>query len=152
MNAQITELARRFRELKLKSEEQAEVLKQINGEWSVIETELLEAMSEEGVSSVKMEGLGNFIMSVRNMLSVNAANQPSFYQYLKESGNGALLKESVNPATLTAFLKGHLEDVIKTYIDQGMDTVDARNSALQFLNEKGATYFTKRGITLRGEK
>lgn len=149
----IKELAQRFVELKAASEELGDKLKEVNAAWTEVETQLLEAMVEEGVNSVKLAGLGHFIMSTKNYLSVNAANKPGFYAYLKESGNGALLKEEVNPRTLTAFLKGHLEEVAKRIADDyNLDNVEARNKALEFLNQKGASYFSERGITLRAEK
>lgn len=148
MSTAITDLAKKFAELKTKHEAQSDVLKQIAGEWTEIEAQLLEAMAEEGVKSTHIDGVGMFTMAVTNYLSVNAANKMVFYPYLKESGNGDLLKEEVNPRTLTAFLKGHLDEIIKRYEDQGHDQVDARNKALEFLNQKGASYFTKREVRM----
>jgi hypothetical protein len=148
MNNQIVELGRKFADLKAKSEEAADALKEINAEWDEAEKALLEAMVEEGVKSVAIDGLGLFSMRVKNYLSVNAANKPGFYVYLKESGNGSLLKEEVNPKTLTAFLNGHVEELIKKLQKEGKDPVEARKEALEFLNKKGASYFTDRGIAL----
>lgn len=149
----ITELAKRYDELQTKHEEQSDILKAISTEWEALETELLEAMAEEGVNSVRLDGIGLISMSVSNYLSVNAANKPGFYEYLKAAGHGGLLKEEVNPKTLTAFLKGHLEELIKGFQENyDMDTVAARDAALIFINDKGASYFTKRGISLRKGK
>lgn len=144
----IVELAEKFAELKKKSEAQSDILKAINTEWSECEMELLEAMAEEGVKSLKTE-FGTFSLTVTNYLSVNAAATETFYPYLKESGNGALLKEAVNSRTLTAFLKEHLETLIKEREATGLDPIQARESSLQFLNQKGASYFTKREIRMK---
>jgi hypothetical protein len=143
----ISDLVKKYAELEDRAEEQKAKLKAINDAWAEVETKLLEAMAEEGIKSTKLEGLGRFSLVTKNYLSVTAANKPSFFDYLKASGNGALLKEDVNPKTLTAFLKGHLEEIIKEFSDKGMDTVDARNKALEFLNQKGASYFSERVIS-----
>lgn len=152
MEGKIVTLAKAFVELRTKHAEQEKILKQLSTEWDALETELLDAMVEEGVSSVKIEGIGLFSMSTSNYLSVNAANTGTFYAYLKESGNGGLLKEYVNPKTLTAFLKEHLESLKSEFEAKGLDQVEARNTALEYLKEKGAAYFTKRGVSFRGEK
>lgn len=151
MTPQITKLATKFKELRAQSEEQTKALKELNLEWEAVEKELLEAMAEEGVRSVDIEGLGKFYMTTKNYLSVNIANKPSFYDYLQESGNGNLLKLDVNPRTLTAFLKGHLEELISQKVQGGLDQIEARNQALEFLNKKGASYFVDRGVSFKEE-
>jgi hypothetical protein len=148
MENTVTELAKKFATLKAEHESQSEVLKKINAEWEDIEARLLDAMVEDGTKSLHIDGLGLFTMAVTNYLSVNAASKETFYPYLKESGNGGILKEDVNARTLTAFLKGHLEDKIREFESSGLDGVDARNKALEFLNSKGASYFTKREIRM----
>ena len=147
----ILERAKRFFELKGQNEVAKDILKELSEKWDEAEKLLIEAMVEEGVNSVDLDGIGKFSMVTKNYLSVNAANKPGFLDYLKSSGNGAIIKEDVNPRTLTAFLKDHLEAVIGTYEQTGLDKVDARNAALEFLKEKGAAYFSDRGISFRKE-
>jgi len=149
MNQRLTDLARQYRELRAKKEFQADVLKAISADLSTSESELLEAMVEEGVNSLRIDGVGLLSMKVTNYLSVNVANKPAFFEYLQESGNGGLLKLDVNPKTLTAFLSEHLKALTKDYVDSGMDEIDARNKALDGLKSKGASYFSERGISLR---
>lgn len=148
-NDRIVELGRKFKELKEEHEKQSDILKQVGVRWDEAERDLLEAMVEEGVKSIEIAGLGRFTMRVTNYLSVNAANKEGFYEYLKEAGHGGLLKLDVNPKTLTAFLSQHFEELQKKYGDEaGLDMVDAREKALEFLKSKGAAYFTKRDISL----
>ncbi len=150
MNPTIIELGRKFKELKERSEKEKEILKATDAEWDECEQQLLAALVDEGVNSIDVDGIGKLSMRTENYLSVTAAHTEGFYTYLKLSGNGALLKESVNPRTLQAWLKGHLADMQEKYETQdGLDKVEARNAALKFLNEKGASYFTKRGIALK---
>lgn len=151
-NADIQTLAAKFKELKEKSESIENELKQVNAEWSEVELLLLEALVNEGVKTIKLDGLGTYTLKVTNYLSVNAANKPSFLEYLKRTGNGGLIKEDVNSKTLTAFLRGHLDDVAKRFVEkENDDEVTARNKALEFLNKQGANYFTKREIAFRKE-
>lgn len=141
----LTDLARKYKELKDLNEAKKEELSKINADWTEVENQLLEAFVEEGVNSIKIEGMGNFVMRTKNYLSVNAANKPTFFDYLRESGNEGLLKLDVNPRTLTSFLGTHLEDLISK---SDADPVEARKAALEFLNQKGASYFSEKGISV----
>lgn len=149
MNASINALAKKFFALKAKHEAAADALKAIGAEWEEAEQALLAAMVDEGTNSISIAGMGMFVMTTKNYLSVNAASKPQFFQYLKKAGHGALLKEDVNPRTLTAFLKGHLEEVTQKYVAAGKDAVEARNEALKYLNSQGASYFSDRGVSFR---
>ena len=106
-------------------------------------------MVDEGVNSVKLEGVGTFSMRTKSFLNVTIANKEGFLKYLKESGNGGLIKEDVNSRTLTAFLSGHLElGFIRDRVNKGMDEVDARKDALEMLNKRGASYHSERQIAM----
>lgn len=152
MSQKLTDIAKRYKELQDKHEAKNEELKAIGKDWTACETELLEAMVDEGVNSIKIDGVGLLSMRTKNYLNVNAANKPSFYEYLQASGNGGLLKLDVNPRTLTAFLGDHLQELIKAKVQaEGKDEIEARNEALEFLKSKGAAYFSERGISLRAQ-
>lgn len=149
MNPQITELARKFKELKHEYGDLEERLKKVNDIWTQTEAALLEAMAEEGVRSVSIEGVGTVTLRTKNYLSVNAANKERFYSYLQEAGHGGLLKLDVNSRTLTAFLKQHHEELTQNLVQgEGLEFIEAREKALEFLNSKGANFFTKRDIGL----
>lgn len=149
--ANITDLGKAYKKAQDIYKEKEAELKKLGTAWEEAETELLNAMVEEGVPSIRIEGYGLFSMSVQNYLSVNAANKERFFKYLETSGNYGILKLDINPKTLTTWLKGHLDELIKTNQDSGLDQVEARQKSLEFLNENGANYFTKRGISLRAD-
>ncbi len=148
MSKQIVDLARKYKAFSVEAAEVKAELDVVNKAWGECETELLEAMVEAGVNSVKLDGVGNFSMATKNFLSVTAAHKEEFFVYLKESGNAGLLKLDVNPATLKAFLSGHLEQLIRDRVNKGMNEVDARKEALELLNKRGASYHTERGIRM----
>lgn len=146
----ITELAARYRELEELSKAKSEELKKIDSEWTECETKLLEAFVDEGVNSVRLEGLGLFSMVTKNHLNVTAANKASYFEYLKATGNDGILKLDVNAKTNGAFLDSHLDTLIEGFMsEQGLDKVDARKVALEFLNKKGVSYFTEKRISVR---
>lgn len=148
MNSTIVTLAKRFSEIRAQHEKQTVLLKEISESWDETEGLLMEAMIEEGAKSIRIDGIGLVILASTSFLSVNAASKETFLPYLKESGNGDLIKEDVNSRTLTAFLKGHLEEVTQRFLDEGMDVVDAKKAALDFLSKRGASYFTKREVRI----
>lgn len=147
--SKLVEICKRYREIKTAHEGLSDQLKQLGQVWTDTELELIDAMVEEGTNSIDVEGAGKFSLCTKNYLSVNAANKAQFYPYLKESGHGGLLKEDVNPKTLTAFLKTHLVEVEGKFKAEGMDQFDASKAALEFLKSKGAAYFSEKTIMLR---
>jgi hypothetical protein len=147
----LPDIAKRYKLLQDAHEAKNEELKLISAEWTECEKELLEAMTEEGVNSIKVEGVGLMSMRTKNYLNVTAANKSQFYSYLQKSGNGGLLKLDVNPRTLTSFLGTHLEHLIKEKVTSGADEITARNESLEFLKAQGAAYFSERGISLRAK-
>jgi hypothetical protein len=150
MNTKIIELGKQFKEFKKRDSELKAEMKILDEKWSACEEQLLEAMVEEGVKSVTIENVGMLSMRTTNFLSVTADNKPSFFEYLQESGNSGLLKLDVHAATLKSFLDGHLEKLVQEKKDAGIDEMEARSEALEFLKSKGAGYFTKRGVALKG--
>lgn len=150
MNQKLIELGERFSALKKQHEALKTQLDDVRIEWELVEEQLLAAMTEDCINSFDVENLGKFTVAKKNYLSVNAANKPSFYGYLQESGNGDLLKLDVNPRTLTSFLKGHLEEVTKKFMsDHNLDQVDAEEKALEYLKDKGASYFSEASIRFK---
>lgn len=148
----LVKLAHDFHAARAKCEELKTLLKEANAKKTQLELDLLEAMTDDEVSGVKIEGLGAFSMVTTNYLSVNAASKPNFFKYLKEAGHGGLLKEDVNTNTLTAFLKGHLAELTNKFVDsEGLSEFDASKKALEFLNKKGANYFSERGVSFRAK-
>lgn len=175
MNKEIVELGRKFKECKLKADQLKADLDAANAEWSEVENDLIEAMKDEGVGSIKIDGVGLLMMRRKSYLSVNAANKPTFFEYLQASGNGDLLKLDVHNATLTAFLKKHqeelsvqfqagglsaeqaallasvegCEDAVKA-VGKPLDEMAADEIAMKLLKSRGAAVFEKTDIALKG--
>jgi hypothetical protein len=125
MTQEIIELGKKFAECKKESEELTKKLKAANEAWDAVEKELLEVMLDAQVNSIDIEGVGRLTMSRSSYPSVNAAAKPQFFDYLKDSGNGGLLKLDVNPQTLNAFLKKHIEELRTQLISNGLNEMQA---------------------------
>lgn len=151
METNVTQLAKEFARLKEEHEKAGEAVKRLADEWNTVETQLLEAMVEEGVNSVSVVGCGLFSLTTKNYLSVKAENKSGFFDYLRQTGNEGLLKLDVNPRTLSAFLKEHLEELVAKAVSTGQDAIDARNHSLEALKNVGASYFSDRTIRFKGE-
>lgn len=149
MNQNLVDLAKRYYELQTKHEALSAEIKALGETWTVCETELLDALADEGVSSIKLDGVGLVSMRTQNILSVNAANMDGYFEYLRSINKEDLIKPYINPRTNSAFLKEHLDSIIVQLENDGQDPIDAKEKALQFLNSKGASYFVKRGIALK---
>ena len=148
---EIKELAEKFRSIKKRHAEVKAELARVDEEWTEIEQKIMDWMIEEGQKSVTYAGIGRLTMATKNYLSVTADHKPLFFEYLKESGNGDLLKLDVHPKTLGSFLDQHFQNITSQLESSGLDQVTAREQALEFLNSKGASFFSKKHITLKEE-
>lgn len=152
MNDKLVESAKKFAMHRKLYDEYTRILKDNNTAWDACELELVAAMVEEGVTSVALEGMGNFVLRRDNMTSVAADNKPRVFEYLRESGNGALLKEDVTPQTLKAWIKSHISELADGYRQQGLPEIEKsyEQQAIEFLGNKGITFFRKTSITQLG--
>lgn len=107
----IVELGRKFAACKVKYEAAKKLADEANEEWGAAEAELMEAMIEGQTKSITIDGIGRLTLRRQNYPSVNAANKPLFFEYLKASGHGDLLKLDVHAATLQKFLKEHKDEL-----------------------------------------
>lgn len=146
---ELSEIAKYYYDLQTQHETLKKELKELEEKWTEVEIQLQEAMVNEGVNTIKLAGVGTFMMKTKNYLSVTAANKEQFFPYLQESGNGGLLKLDVNSRTLSAFLGEHVEQLKAEKMAKGVDEVTARNEAIEFLKSKGASAFSERGIALK---
>lgn len=145
----ITELGQEFVALKKQYEEKEKELKEIGAKWEQVEKDLLEEMALVGVDSFSLEGLGKLYFRNQNYYTVAGDHKQAFFEYLKECGNEHLLKLDVHPNTLKSFLNEHEQLLIADNVAKGMDEMEAKSEALEFLKSKGASFFTKRGLSFR---
>lgn len=79
-----------------------------------IAKELLpDRMDQEGISSVKFEGIGRLQKSAQIQCSVRKDDKNSLHEFLREHGYGDMISETVHPSTLKAWAKELITDGIE---------------------------------------
>lgn len=69
-----------------------------------------DALRRAGVKSIRVEDVGNVVISHRFSCSIREGMQDDAFSWLKSNGHGGLIKETVNSNTLSAFAKNLIED------------------------------------------
>ena len=108
--SRIVELATELSVLKSRKDEIGEVEKVINIRIEEITKQLLpEAMDDEGVSNISIEGVGRITLRGEVYCSILADNREAAYNWLRDTGRGSLITETVNASTLKAAAKAWLK-------------------------------------------
>ena len=91
------------------------------------EAELQELLIEEGKSSTgHIQGVGEFAIKRQSYLSVTKEKLPAYMYYLKQRGEGGLIKEVIEANTLKKHLENKMEELsvgIEVSTDDGGDEV-----------------------------
>jgi len=74
-----------------------------------IEAILYEAMVYEGVQNIKT-GMGVFYLLDKDYASIKPDLQDEFFEYLKSSNNGNLIRPTIHSQTLTSWVKEQIGD------------------------------------------
>lgn len=92
------EKLREFARLRgVKSDLEAQV-KAVNADLDALTMELTREMMDDGMTSVKVDGVGAF--SVVEELYPSIKNNDEFFKYLRETGQESVIKESVHFQTM----------------------------------------------------
>lgn len=87
-----------------------EQLKGINIEYDFIRLNYLpEQLENEGIQNIKVEGVGKVTLRGDVYVSVLVENREVFHEWLRDTGRGDLIKDSVNASTLKAAAKQWLK-------------------------------------------
>lgn len=102
----------------------------LSAEEKELKAKLIETLAEAGKSSTgHIEGVGEFSLKRNSYLSVTRAQTPAFIEYLKDWGNGSLVKEVVEANTLKSFLEEKLEEITAS-----IDTIRDSHGVTGLLN------------------
>ncbi len=87
-------------------------------EAAVLEEQLKDELVAAGKKSTgHIVGVGVFSIKRQNYPGVSKARMATFIEYLRETGNGALVEEVVPAAALKAFCTGRLEELTEEFIE-----------------------------------
>jgi predicted translin family RNA/ssDNA-binding protein len=96
----------RYRDQKKKAED---ALKEINELIAQTEEQLVAAMVEEEMQNFTRNGR-QFILTNRTYANAKAGMMPAVCEWMKDNGLADMVKESVHPQTLQAWVKEQIEE------------------------------------------
>lgn len=103
-------LCRQMKMVQARKEELEAQLKEANAEFDVLRLEVIpQRCEDEGIESMKIEGVGRLSLTGDLYVSVKAGQQVSFFGWLRRERLGDLIKPGVNASTLRAFTKERLK-------------------------------------------
>lgn len=106
----VVELATELRGLKTQKEEISASSKLVNKRIEEIEKQLLpDAMDAEGISNIKIDDVGRVTLRGEVYASILAANRYEAFQWLRDTGRGSLISETVSASSLKAAAKAWLK-------------------------------------------
>ena len=97
------ELCHQLRDLKDTKKKLEDDLDTINASIKDTSDQILAIWTEAGINQQKLDGVGTFYL--HKSFRASATNKELLFSYLKENGQGDMIKETVSPATLTAWAK-----------------------------------------------
>jgi len=132
----IRELAQRRRELDSLKKEQKETLEKTATELSMVDSELYDALVEEGSRMCNFDGY-TYSLAPKLCANVPEEDAEEFYSALERHGLGELVKQKVDPRTLSAEVSRQIEE---------------NSGALPSWMEPYVTVYTRRSISMRKSK
>ena len=96
--------------LRDRKKELEDELKEVNAEIAETEEQLVSAMIEEEMQNFTRNGR-QFILTNRTYANAKAGMMPEICSWMKDNGLADMVKESVHPQTLQAWVKEQLEEV-----------------------------------------
>ncbi len=103
------ELARRLVELQTKRDEHKAILTELNREIEELQAKLTREMVDQEVQSFKRDGR-TFYLRTDTFISDVAPKRSDLHDALKAEGFGDLIKPTVHPQTLKAFVKEQMRE------------------------------------------
>lgn len=108
-NTKLADLARELQSVRDRIEEVEEELKNLNArKKEIAEVILPAAMDDMDEDKFSVPGLGTVYLTHKVFAHVKAEDRERLYEWLRETGNGAMVKDWVFPQTLNSFAKDAL--------------------------------------------
>lgn len=121
--------------LRDRKKELEDELKEVNAEIAGTEEQLVSAMIEEEMQNFTRNGR-QFVLTTRTYANAKSGMMPALCTWMKENGLKDMVKESIHPQTLQAWVK---------------ETIDETGALPEELNELVNVY-EKSGISIRMKK
>ena len=107
----VVKLGELMEELDAEINAKEEVLKAIKAKFEHVRVILIpKKLEEEGLKNFRLASGRGITTSTDLYVSVLADDKPSFLQWLRDAGQGGIIKEDVAPQTLKAFIKDRINN------------------------------------------
>lgn len=87
--------------------------KEMQGIYDVCTTMLATKMLEDGITNITVDGVGRVTVTSDVYASIKVENRQAAYQFLRDTGNGDLIKDTVNASSLKSLVKSMLKDGVE---------------------------------------
>ncbi len=102
----VTELVNIMARIQDRIDKLDEYRKELYAEYDAVRKHALpEAMQEEGISSCTVDGVGRVTLRSDIYASIPASNREAAFDWLRGTGHGGVIKESIHHGTLKALIK-----------------------------------------------
>jgi hypothetical protein len=110
----LTQHAQRYRELYDRKESLEGELKDVSAELQLLKTDVLpKVMDENEIEKFTTEGVGTIYTQMKVNAYVKKEDEEKFHAWLREGGNGDLIRDYVFPGTLSSFAKEQIENGVE---------------------------------------
>jgi len=107
---ELVDKIKKLTELKQEREEKKQELQELENLIRSLEEEINAAMLEQGISNLKIDGIGTAYVASRLYASVRKADVDRAVEWLKEIGIGDISTRTINTSTLSAIVKDLLDE------------------------------------------
>jgi len=107
---ELVDKIKKLTELKQEREERKAKLQEIENLIRSLEEEINAAMLEQGISNLKIDGVGTAYVASRLYASVRKADVDRTVEWLKQIGIGDISTRTINSSTLSAIIKDLLDE------------------------------------------
>ncbi len=107
----LADACRAYAEVRRQIDEAEERLKPLKRRKEWLErTHIPTAFDDQGVTVLKVDGLGRFSLRGDAFVSIKRGMKPKVFEWLDDMGKGDLIKKEVNPSTLKALTKAMIKE------------------------------------------
>lgn len=104
------DVIRMMNDLKRRKEEAEEKLSHINLHYDYIRYNMIpQRFDDEGIKNTVIEGIGRISLSSGLYASVKPDSKEKAYNFLRDTGHGDIVKETINTQTLAATVKAMMQ-------------------------------------------
>jgi len=114
-------------ELREKKAVLTEQLAEVQDSLNKVESSIIESFSDKEIKTIKYEGLGSIIIpKARLYASYQKENEDDVFKFVRDRGDGALIREAIHPSSLSKFVDTLLTSgrevpgIFEYYFKQGL--------------------------------